>query len=125
MSAEWTITDAWVFASISSNRAEDLRSLTQVITGADAINHAILLEEEFTGAVGRLVNAGLVGADPVSDRYWMTEAGLELRGLWRQGLFSWMDTLPDGLRRLGEPQEGDCSLPAGAFAVAVHEYLST
>jgi hypothetical protein len=122
MTAEWTMADAWVFAAISSTRPQHAWSLAEVVACADAINHAILLEEEFTTAVGRLISAGLVGADP--DRYWMTEAGMKLRGLWRQGLFGWIDTLPDGLRRLGEPREGDFSLPTGVFAAAVREYLT-
>ncbi|MGI8330547.1 hypothetical protein ACRYCC_11330 [Actinomadura scrupuli] len=123
MSTGWTMSDAWVFAAISSDRAHDMRSLTQVIAIADAINHAILVEAEFTSAVARLLSAGLVGADPVNDRYWMTDAGLRVRVQWRTGLFGWIDSIPAALRQLAEPIDAGYSLPPDAFRTAVREYL--
>src|SRR5690349_9288969 len=60
MGAEWTMADAWVFAAIASDRPDDVRSLRQVIGIADAMNHAILMEEEFARAIGRLLGAGLI-----------------------------------------------------------------
>lgn len=123
MDEAWTSADAWVFAAISSERPGEARSLADVIKGADALNQAVLLEEEFTQAVGRLIAAGLVGADPVADRYWMAEAGLPLRRRWRGGRFDWMNTIPAGLERLGAPADGAFGLPDGVFRAAVDAYL--
>jgi hypothetical protein len=74
-----------------------------VVARADGINHAILLEAEFVRAVGRLVAAGLVGADSTNDRYWHTESGRTLYAarMKRRGLFGWTDALPPALHRLG------------------------
>ncbi len=57
-------------------------------------------------------------------RYWPTEAGANLRRRWRHGAFGWIDAIPPGLRRLGEPQDSDWLLPAGVFEAAVREYLA-
>jgi hypothetical protein len=124
MSVEWTSADAWVFAAISNDRTFEPQPLVRVITIADGINHAILDEEEFTRSVGRLVSAGLIEADPISDRYWLTDAGMTLRRRWRHGLFGWTDTIPRGLRALGEPQDSHYTLRDGVFRTAVAQYLA-
>jgi hypothetical protein len=124
--AEWESSDAWVFASISGSGIGDGTTLTQVIAAADANNHAIMTEEEFTRAIPRLIKAGLVGADIAADRYWYAEAGQDLwaRRMKRRGLFGWIEAIPPALRRLGPPQDGDWPLPPGAFDQAVRDYLS-
>lgn len=114
-----------MFSSIEGTGPDDGCSLTRVIAKADAINHAILSEAEFTQAVARLIAAGLVGARPEVDRYWHTEAG---RALYQQrmkgrGLFAWADAIPPALQRLGEPQDRAWSLPPGVFDSATREYL--
>ncbi|MGH3389322.1 MAG: hypothetical protein ACRDOO_10640 [Actinomadura sp.] len=124
MGVEWSSADAWVFAAISHDRLTEPQSLVRVIAIADGINHAILEEAEFTRAVGRLVSVGLIGADPTSDQYWPTEAGMTLRRRWRHGLFGWIDTIPRGLRALGEPGDSGYTLPEGVFQRAVDQYLA-
>lgn len=123
--AEWTIADAWVFAALSGTGPQDGSSLMQVIAHADGINHAILSEEEFVQAIPRLQAAGLVGADPIADRYWRTEVGDQLHAtkMKRRGLFGWIEALPPALRQLGQPQDSDCVLGPGVFQAAVREYL--
>lgn len=125
MTAEWTSSDAWVFASIGGTGPDDGYTLAQIIAKADAINHAVLLEAEFVQAVPRLIAAGLVGAQPETDRYWHTEAGQALyrQRMKRRGLFGWMDAIPPALHRLGKPQDTPWSLPAGVFERAIQEYL--
>jgi hypothetical protein len=124
MAGQWTISDAWVFSSIEGTGPDDGYTLTQIIAKADGINHALLTEAEFTQAVPRLVAAGLIGAQPEADRYWHTEAGRTLyrQRMKRHGQFGWIDAIPPALRRLGEPQDADWSLPAGVFDDATQEW---
>jgi len=125
MAAEWTTSDAWVFASIEGSGPEDGYCLSQLIARADGINHAVLMEAEFAQAVPRLVAAGLVGADSTADRYWLTEAGRKLydKRMKRHDLFGWIEAIPPALRQLGEPQDAEWPLPSGAFDRAVREYV--
>jgi hypothetical protein len=122
VAGQWVMSDAWVFASIEGVGPDDGSTLAQVVAKADLINHAILTEAEFIQAVGRLVAAGLIGAE--ADRYWLTEAGRALyrQGMKRRGLFGWIDGIPPALRRLGEPQDNAWSLPPGVFDRAIEEY---
>jgi hypothetical protein len=46
------------------------------------------------------------------------------RRLDGHGLFSWADVIPPPLRRLGNPQDRDWSLPQGAFDQAVRQHLN-
>jgi hypothetical protein len=110
---EWTVADAWVFAAIARDRPPRVLSLTEVIGIADGINHAVLRENELTAAVGRLLAAGLIDADPARGRYWLTGAGADLGKRWQHGLFDWIEAIPPGLRRLGGPPLAEWSLPSG------------
>lgn len=125
VSAQWTIADAWVFASIEGIGAEDGYTLAQIIAKADGINHAVPTEAEFTRAVSRLVAAGLIGARAETDRYWHTAAGRALyrQRMKRRGLFGWIDAIPPALRGLGEPRDTAWSLPPGVFDHATRRYL--
>jgi hypothetical protein len=123
--ATWSDSDAWVFSSIGGTGPDDGYRLSEIIAKADCINHAILIEAEFTRAVPRLLAAGLIGANVQAGRYWLTEAGRALyqQRMKRRGLFGWMEAIPPALGRLGEPQDSAWSLPAGAFDEAVREHL--
>ncbi|MGX7674065.1 hypothetical protein [Plantactinospora sp. DSM 117369] len=125
MAATWTIADAWVFSSIEGTGPDDGYTLTHIIAKADAINHAVLTEAEFTQAVPRLIAAGLIGAQAEADRYWHTETGqaLHRQRTKRRGAFGWTDAIPAALRRLGEPQDTAWALPTGVFDRATQEYL--
>jgi len=122
--AQWEDSDAWVFAAINGGGPEDGCTLVDVIRHGDAINHAVMSEAEFTRAVPRLINAGLVGADRVSGRYWRTREGQELfaRRMRRRGLFGWMDAIPPALRRLGPPQDGSWELEPGEYERVLRRY---
>jgi hypothetical protein len=125
VAALWTMSDAWVFSSVEGTGPTDGYTLAQIIAKADAINHDILTELDFTRSVPRLVAAGLIGVQAEADRYWHTESGQAIRRRWikQGGLFTWVDVIAPVLRRLGEPQDATWSLPAGAFDRAVQEHL--
>jgi hypothetical protein len=125
MARTWTMTDAWVFAAVANDQPPAVHKLTEIIAIADGINHDVLQEEEFTGSVGRLIAAGLIDADAHRDRYWPTAAGARLRKHWKHGAFGWIEAIPPQLDRVGEPQDGAWSLPAGAFRSAVDQYLAS
>jgi hypothetical protein len=122
MTAEWTITDAWLLSAVAGTDAATGSSLVDVIARADAINHAIPAEEEFVRSIGRLHAAGLVEADLRVERLWLTESGQRLRGRWQHGMFGWLDAIPPGLRALGPPKDTGWTLPPKLFAHAVREY---
>ena len=124
VATQWELSDAWVFSSIEGTGPDDGYTLLQIIAKADGINHAILLESEFTQAVPRLVAAGLIGAQPEADRYWHTEAGQALyqRRMTGHGLFGWLRVILPSLQRLGAPTDAQWSLPAGAFDRATRDY---
>jgi hypothetical protein len=126
VAASWTISDAWIFASLGGTGRHDGFSLQLVVAAADGINHAILSEEEFVRGIPRRVAAGLAGADPDADRYWHTDPGHELyqRTMKGRGLFGWMDGILPALEELGPPVDGELRLPPGAFERAVRAYLT-
>lgn len=115
--AEWTMTDAWVFACLGDSGPGRGFQLNHVLRNADLINHGFFVEVQFTRSVPRLVAAGLIGADAEADLYWHTDAGRALyqKRMKRHGPFGWMDAIPPALQRLGEPQDAEWSLPAGMF----------
>lgn len=117
MPDRWTLADVWMLRAIGGEDLASGVSLRQVIAAADYLNHAIPLEEEFVGAVGRLAGAGLVGFDVAADRYWRTPAG-QASGAHRGAFAAGMAALPEpsAERRL-------VTLPAGVFASAVGRYL--
>lgn len=117
MAAEWTLTDAWVFACLGDSGPGHAYSLRQVLHHAELINHGCFAEVQFTRSVPRLITAGLVGVNAEADQFWHTKAGRALyrKRLKRHGPFDWMDEIPPALQRFGEPQDFEWSLPAGAF----------
>lgn len=121
METSWTHSDAWVLVSLAGTSPDNTCALAEVIARADAMEHAVLTEGEFTGAIANLVAAGLAAADAAADRYWLTEAG---RALYEQRTQRgrWSESVPRGLRELGRPAGAPASLPAGAFDRAVAEY---
>jgi hypothetical protein len=126
VAVDWTLSDAWIFAAVTGTGRADGTSLRRLISYADAINHAIPTEAELVEAVSRLRSAGLVEADIQEDRYWLTVTGhrMHQKHLAGHGLFGWIEAIPPALRTLGEPPDGDWSLPSGIFDRAVRAYLS-
>ncbi|WP_426505624.1 hypothetical protein ACPPVO_47890 [Dactylosporangium sp. McL0621] len=112
------MSDVWILRSIGGRDRATGAPLRGVLAAADYHNHAVPLEEEFCGAIGRLVAAGLVAADPAGDRYWLTAAGVPLAE--RRGSFA--AVLAD-LERVALPAAPPWRLPAGTFRAAVDAYL--
>jgi hypothetical protein len=121
----WDFTDAWVFAAVAGSGPRDGASLAEIVLNADALNHALLLESEFTTAFGRLRAAGLADGSVPEDRYWLTGKGAALRAEYGfRGLSGWLDVVPRALASLDLPMGEPWALPAGAFDEAVRAYLS-
>ena len=121
----WDFADAWVFASVAGSGPEDGTSLTEIVLYADALNHALLLESEFTSAFGRLHAAGLADGSVPEDRYWLTDKGTALRAAFGyRGLTGWLDVVPRALASIDPPLRTPWPLPVGAFDDAVRAYLS-
>lgn len=122
MDGSWTYTDAWVFSAIGGSDPATGSTLAEVIGSADALCHAVPLEEELVRSIGRLVNAGLVAVGGDGDRYWLTARGAELRGRAGDDPLDWIDTIPGGLHETGPPRDRDWVLPDGAFNRAARDY---
>jgi hypothetical protein len=91
-----------------------------VLFVADAINHLGLVEEEFTTACGRLIGAGLMGADVDGDRYWLTAEGYSL--FQRLLPEPWYEVVLPALRGLGDPSPEQLALPSGSFGRAAKRH---
>ena len=61
---QWLWSDAWVLAAIMMTQQEGGSSLTDVVAAADAINHAILMDNEVESAVRKLLGAELIATRP-------------------------------------------------------------
>ncbi|MER5702908.1 hypothetical protein ABT023_13320 [Micromonospora sp. NPDC002296] len=130
----WLWADAWIFVSLviangagrhrrsaSTRRPEGVR-LTDVLSTADHLNHAIPERHEVETAVRRLVGAGLVS---VSDGWFRLTADGER--LWRTrpsaGLSTAVDTVQGVLCRRHTPGSADWTLEKEEHAAAVQEYV--
>ena len=118
----WTINDAWILAAIAMGRSQAAQRLTDLIATADAINHSLPTEAEFTDAIRHLLSAGLIGADPTEDRYWPTERGVQIRKRWTRGMFEWANAILPQLEQLDQPQASEWAMPAGKFDQAYRDY---
>ena len=81
----WTSPDAWILASITTQRRGS--TLCRVIGNADAINHDIPGRDQLASSIGALMDAGLVAA--TNGRIRLTREGRRIRKHWRGGTFEW------------------------------------
>ncbi|MFG1882174.1 hypothetical protein [Micromonospora sp. NPDC049102] len=129
----WRWSDAWIFVSLviasgagrhrrsaTSRRPEGVR-LTDVLSTADHLNHAIPERHEVEAAVQRLVGAGLV---TVADGWFrITTEGEQLwRSRPRAGVATMVDTVQGVLSRRHAPGSADWILEEADHAAAVQEY---
>ncbi|WP_433795595.1 hypothetical protein [Actinoplanes sp. CA-252034] len=112
----WTSTDAWLLMALGGTSEDDPSPLSEIINRADAIEHAVMEEAEFTTSAGRLTAAGLIAGG--GGDWWLTAAGQELYAD-RTRRSGWRDNLLRGLRKLGAPQDAPLTLEPGEFAKAV------
>jgi hypothetical protein len=118
--SEWEFTDVWLLAAIGSYRRPC--SLSEVIAAADRIRHAILLEGELEGALGKLTGAGLVRVF----EGWTLELTDDGQSVWtgnEQDLADHLKALLEQLSAL-EPGTTVVKVPRGLFDQAVEEYRS-
>jgi hypothetical protein len=117
MDTGWTASDVWLLRSIAGRDAATGATLRGVIATADYLDHAIPEEHEFTGAVDRLSAAGLAGYDAAAGRFWLTAEGHASPA--HRGTFAAATAaLPPAV-----PVAAPLTLPPGAWAAAVAEYL--
>lgn len=113
---QWTDTDVWVLRTLYGTHTDNRAPLADLIGIGDFIGRAILMESEFTRAMGSLIAAGL--AECGDGAYWVTEAGGRL--LERR-----TDRLLPGLRRLYDPPvSAPLILEPGEFDQAVQAYIN-
>lgn len=117
---EWVFADAWVLTAIAVSTRPC--SLTELVGVADGLNHALLLDAEVDGALGKLVGGGLVHvtADLGFD---LTPQGAALVERRHGNLFSQVDSV---LSLLGSVPGSDkkFALPPGAMQEAVDAYIA-
>ncbi|GAA3191756.1 hypothetical protein ACFO1B_41180 [Dactylosporangium siamense] len=119
MDTGWTTSDVWLLRSIAGRDAATGSTLRGVIGTADYLNHAIPTEPELTGAVDRLSAAGLAGYDVAAGRFWLTPDG-HASPAHRGAFAAATAALPPAV-----PVPAPLTLPPGAYAAAVAEYLRT
>ncbi|RZU76580.1 hypothetical protein EV384_5246 [Micromonospora kangleipakensis] len=115
-SAEWARSDAWVLAAIMVLDGDEGSSLTEVVAAGDAINHAILLENEIEQAVRRLRGVDLISTS--QRRFFLTDSGRTMAARRRGGMIGQVDHLLTTLRRL-PVREQEWHLEPGELREAV------
>jgi hypothetical protein len=113
----WGFSDAWVLTAIAVHDAPC--SLMDVVSAADAMNHAIVMDDELDQAIGRLSASGLVTV--TEDQFALTDRGRALASRRKGGLIGQVKSV-QGLLRQVDLQEGRWPVPAGALDAAVTAY---
>ena len=117
---EWTSSDAWILAAISTRQSGS--SLAELIGEGDAINHGILTRDELASGIGALRAADLVEVD--GGRFLLTGRGRDLRKHWKRGMFRWGEALRPRLAELPRSQDQFAVSDAEVDA-AYREYTRT
>ena len=115
---EWVFADAWVLTAIAVSTRPC--SLTDIVAAGDGLNHALLLDAEVDGALGKLQGSGLVLVT-AEMRFYLTTESAALVERRRGNLFSQIDSV---LSRLGQVPVSDqqFALPPGALQEALNTY---
>ncbi|RYB88745.1 hypothetical protein EUA06_19835 [Nocardioides glacieisoli] len=114
----WVFADAWVLTAIAVSTRPC--SLTDIVAAGDGLNHALLLDAEVDGALGKLQGSGLVLV-MAELRFDLTPEGAALVERRRGNLLSQIDSV---LSLLGQVPDSDqqFALPPGALQDAVDAY---
>lgn len=113
----WDFSDAWVLTAVAVYDAPC--SLTDVVSAADAMNHAIVMDDELAQAIGRLTASGLVTV--TDDHFALTDRGQALASRRKGGLIGQVKSV-QGLLRQVDLQEARWPVPAGALDAAFTAY---
>lgn len=114
----WTLSDAWVLTAIAVY-ADPGCTLTELMSAADAMNHAIIDEGELAQGVGRLSASGLVTV--VGDLFTLTGPGRALAARRRGGLMGQVQSVHSLLRQV-DLQDGRWQVPPEALDAAYAAY---
>lgn len=117
--SSWTFADAWVLTAVAISQAPC--TLTELVATADGINHAILLDAEVDGAVGKLLGSGLLDVTP-DLAFGLTPKGSALVHRRHGTLFTQVDSVTSVLASV-TVRDQEFSLPPGAMQLAVDAYL--
>ena len=115
----WDFSDAWVLTAIAVHEAPC--SLTDVVSAADAMNHAIVMASELSQAIGRLSASGLVTVN--GDQFALTDRGQALASRRKGGLIGQVKSVAALLRHV-DLRDGRWPVPAGALDAAFAAYQS-
>jgi hypothetical protein len=115
----WDFSDAWVLTAIAVHDAPC--SLTDVISAADAMNHAIVMDDELAQAIGRLSASGMVTV--TEDQFALTDRGQALTSRRKGGLIGQVKSVQALLRQV-DLRDGRWPVPAGALDAAFVAYKS-
>jgi hypothetical protein len=116
----WAFADAWVLTAVGISQRPC--SLTELVAIADGINHAILLEAEVEGAVGKLLGSGLLHVTPDLS-FDLTPKGSALIARRHGSLFTQVDSVLSLLASVTARHQ-EFSLPPGAMQEAADAYLA-
>lgn len=120
MTDEWVFADVWVFAAIGGYGRPC--TLVELISAADAINHAILLDDELESALGKLAGAGLLRA--FEDwTFELTDDGVTVWSDLGRDLWAHLKSVQARLTDF-EPGRTVVKLPRGLMEAALDEYRS-
>jgi hypothetical protein len=118
--SDWAFADAWVLTAVAISQRPC--SLTEMVETADGINHAILLDGEVEGAVGRLLGSGLLDVTPEL-AFDLTPTGSALVSRRQGSLFAQVDSVLSLLASVAV-HDHEFALPPGAMREAVGAYLA-
>jgi hypothetical protein len=118
--SDWAFADAWVLTAVAISQRPC--SLTELVATADGINHAIPLDPEVDGAVGKLLGSGLLDVTP-DLAFDLTPKGSALVARRHGSLFTQVDSVLSLLASV-TARDQEFSLPPGAMQEAVDVYLA-
>ena len=116
--------DAWMFQAVAiSPRDANPVGLSDLVTAADGVNHAIPTEDELRGGLNRLIYAGLVSEH--ESAFDLTDAGEALFAKVRSQTYrAQFERLERELDRLADPDQPTWTPSAEAIRDAIDDYVA-
>lgn len=114
----WQFADAWVFTAIAVHRDAGC-DLSGLLAAGDAINHAILADDEVSQGIGRLEASGLVAVQ--DGHFSLTPEGQDLAARRKGGMFGQVRSVQALLKRK-DLRDELWIVPAGALDAAYAAY---
>jgi predicted transcriptional regulator len=114
----WDFASAWVLSAVAI--WERPCSLSEVVQAGDALNHAILLDQEVEGAMRKLLGSGLVTVTAGRD-FALTRQGAALVSRRKGDMFSQVKSVQSMLDSVPVRSQ-DFTLERGAMEEAIDAY---